>query len=75
MTAQKIIAYKDIVQYTKQSTKMLKAGWRVSNTTYEDKHINVGRTLTRTILTGGLGLMLGGPSRSGGRVIVVWEHL
>lgn len=73
--AQRIVTYRDAKQYAQQAPKMIRKGWRISNTTYEDKHVNVGRTMAKTILTGGLGLMLGGPSRSGGRVIVVWEHV
>src|SRR5262249_52810365 len=52
---------------------MDKEGWTVKSMDTTDGHINVGRTATYTILTGGLALFLGG-SRTRGKVTVMYER-
>jgi hypothetical protein len=48
-------------------------GWTVKSINSTDGHINVGRTATYTILTGGLALLLGG-SRTSGKITVLFER-
>jgi hypothetical protein len=48
-------------------------GWSVKDTSGTDGHINVGRTVTGAVFTGGLTLMLGG-SRNKGKITVTWER-
>lgn len=47
-------------------------GWAAQGTAATDGHINVGRTLTKTVLTGGIGIMLSGASRSKGKTTITY---
>lgn len=46
-------------------------GWTPQGTTATEGHVNVGRTLTKAVLTGGLGLLTGA-SRSKGKITITY---
>lgn len=48
-------------------------GWFAQSTDTDGGHINVGRTATGAVLTGGLSLLFGG-SRSKGEITLVWRR-
>lgn len=48
-----------------------KCGWMPQGTTATGSHINVGRTMTKFVLTGGLGLMTGA-SRSKDKITITF---
>jgi hypothetical protein len=59
--------YKNEKDASKDAEKAAKKGWMPQGTTATDGHINVGRTVTGAVLTGGLSLLIGG-SRSKGKI-------
>lgn len=48
-------------------------GWYIDSTDGDDGHINVGRTATGAVLTGGFSLLFGA-SRSKGKIRVTWTR-
>jgi len=48
-------------------------GWMPQGTTATEGHINVGRTLIKGVLTGGIGLMTGA-SRSRGKITITFTR-
>lgn len=63
--------YKNEKDAAKEVDKAAKKGWMPQGTTATDGHINVGRTVTGAVLTGGLNLLIGG-SRSKGKVTITY---
>lgn len=69
----KVLQYNNVYDANLGIQTMVRDGWSVKNMDTTDGHINVGRTATYTILTGGLALFLGG-SRSSGKITVLFER-
>jgi hypothetical protein len=71
----KIKEYKDAKEFDKDAEKMVKDGWNIQQQSQGSTHMNVGRTMTTTLLTGGLNLLtpkIGGASYSKGKIMVTW---
>ena len=66
-----VASYKNDKDATKEADKAAKRGWMPQGATATDGHINVGRTVTGAVLTGGLSLLIGG-SRSKGKVTITY---
>ncbi|VVB64859.1 Uncharacterised protein [uncultured archaeon] len=64
-----VAIYKNDKDAAKEADKAAKKGWMPQGTTATDGHINLGRTVTGAVLTGGLSLLIGG-SRSKGKVTI-----
>jgi len=69
----KVIQYSNVNEANAGITAMVREGWTVRSLDTTDGHVNVGRTATYTVLTGGLALFLGG-SRSQGKITVLFER-
>jgi hypothetical protein len=69
----RVMEYKNVNHANLGIAAMDRDGWTVKSMDTTEGHINVGRTATYTILTGGLALFLGG-SRSKGKVAVMYER-
>ena len=65
--------YDDPVRMDTEVTAASTFGWTVKNVATTGSHINVGRTVTPAVLTGGLSLLLGA-SRTKEKYIVTFEH-
>jgi hypothetical protein len=63
--------YKKEKDATREVDEAAKKGWMPQGGTATDGHINVGRTVTGTVLTGGLYLLIGG-SRSKGMLTITY---
>lgn len=68
-----VAAYTNAKAMNREMKQALRYGWTVQNTTSMAGHINVGRTLTKAALTGGVGLMLGA-SRTKDNLTVIYER-
>lgn len=66
-----VTSYKNDKDAAKEVEKAAKRGWMPQGATATDGHINVGRTVTGAVLTGGLSLLIGG-SRSKGKVTITY---
>jgi len=66
-----IATYSNAEEATQEANAASHAGWLPSGTSATDGHINVGRTATEAVLTGGLTLLLGA-SRTKGNVTVTY---
>lgn len=66
-----IATYRNAEEATRDADAASHAGWVPSGTSATDGHINVGRTATEAVLTGGLTLLLGA-SRTKGNVTVTY---
>jgi hypothetical protein len=66
-----IITYSSTEEATRDADAASHAGWVPSGTSATDGHINVGRTATEAVLTGGLTLLLGA-SRTNGKITVTY---
>lgn len=51
-----------------------KKGWRPQSSSAIEGHINIGRTVAKTILTGGIGLAVSGRSRTKGKMTITYER-
>lgn len=71
------ITYRNPRDFLQHSITMAENGWRprAGSVVQEEGHINWGRTLAKIVLTGGVGLLFGGPSRTPTKVHVVWESV
>ncbi|MCL4535313.1 MAG: hypothetical protein M1370_09180 [Bacteroidetes bacterium] len=63
--------YKDEKSLRKELEEVTKHGWMIQDTSSVGSHINVGRTVTGAVLTGGISLLFGA-SRSKKEVTVVF---
>jgi|SRR5215467_5964392 len=70
----RLVQYRSAEEANVGIAAMAKDGWSIQSMDTTDGHINVGRTATATILTGGLALFLGG-SRSPGKITILYEKL
>ena len=50
-------------------------GWTLQTTGDKDRHTAIGRTLGKTVLTGGIGLLLSGRSKKGDAITATWVKL
>jgi hypothetical protein len=66
-----VATYKNDKDAAKEADKAAKKGWMPQGATATDGHINLGRTVTGAVLTGGLTLLLGG-SRSKGKITLTY---
>ncbi len=64
--------YKSPKEFESDSKEMIRKGWQPQNQSALAGHVNVGRTLGKVALTGGLGLMLTGASRTKDQMTVTW---
>lgn len=62
--------YNNEKDFKKEASKAAKEGWQPSQIVTGEGHINRARTVGRAVLTGGLGLMVTGRSRSKGKITV-----
>ena len=67
-----IVSYNNEEQASLEAEKAAMKGWIPQGTSATDGHINVGRTVARTLLTGGIGLAIGGASRTKGKVTITY---
>ncbi len=58
---------------TQDANRAAAHGWTVQSVTTSDGHVNVGRTVTGAVFTGGLSLLAGG-SRTRGSVTVTYTR-
>jgi len=68
-----VASYENEKELNKELHKAAKHGWIVKDATGLSGQINIGRTMTRAALTGGIGLLFGG-SRTEGKMIVTYER-
>lgn len=68
-----VCEYKDLDQLNMELAIANPLGWYIDDTTGDSGHINVGRTATGAVLTGGISLLFGG-SRSKGKTTVTWRR-
>ena len=68
-----VLSYTDMGQIEFELKQASKRGWFIETTDSTDGHINVGRTMSAAILTGGLSLAFGA-SRTSGRTTVNWRR-
>ena len=54
--------------------KMSKDGWQVVGQGAEREKVAVGRTAAKTVLTGGIGLLVSGRSKKGGDMVVTYQR-
>jgi|SRR4051812_48598499 hypothetical protein len=69
----RIVSYNNETAANYGIHKMVQDKWTVKSINTSDGHINIGRTATYTILTGGIALLLGG-SRTSGKITVLFER-
>lgn len=67
-----ITTYKKDKDAQREMEAVARHGWAAQGTAATDGHINVGRTMAKTVLTGGIGLMIGGASRSKGKTTITY---
>jgi hypothetical protein len=63
--------YKSAKEFEADAQRMIAAGWRLQDQVAQAGHVNVGRTATGAVLTGGFSLLLGA-SRTKGKITVTW---
>lgn len=63
--------YKNAKEFEADAAIMMRLGWRLEDQVAQNGHVNVGRTVTGAVLTGGFSLMLGA-SRTKGKITVTW---
>jgi|GEM_PF-1054391 hypothetical protein len=66
--------YKSPKDFESDSKEMIRKGWQPKNQSALAGHMNVGRTLGKAALTGGLGLVLTGASRNKDQLTVTWSR-
>jgi hypothetical protein len=64
-------SYRDTVEASLEANAAASYGWTVQSVATSDGHVNVGRTVTGAVLTGGLSLLVGG-SRTKGSVTITF---
>ncbi|HLJ66503.1 MAG TPA: hypothetical protein VKX16_03995 [Chloroflexota bacterium] len=68
----KVKSYKDEKEFERDAKKMMKGGWEIQSQTSKEQKTAIGRTLGKTVLTGGIGLAIMGRSKKGDRFTVTW---
>jgi hypothetical protein len=69
-----VVTYDNENHASIDANRAAKRGWKVLGSSATDGHFNVGRTLAKTVLTGGVGLMLSGASRTKGKFTITYER-
>lgn len=69
----KVKEYRSAAEQEKDINKMARQGFTVASETSQPSHINVGRTATGAVLTGGLSLLAGG-SRTSAKHRVTYQQ-
>ncbi len=67
------VEYASISDLNRDLPFALEHGWEVDQASSSGSHVNIGRTTTGAVLTGGLSLLFGG-SRSGTGTTVTWKR-
>lgn len=70
-----VAEYDDAKAINKEAEKAGKRGWTIQSTTEDDEKVRVVGTLAKGVLTGGVGLLLFGRSKKGGKTIVTWVRI
>lgn len=70
----KVREYKNAKDYEKDARKMLKDGWRAEEQDEKKGTVAVGTTVRNAILTGGIGLLLGGRAHTKDKIVVTWKR-
>jgi hypothetical protein len=68
-----IATYKNDRDASKDANKAAQRGWQPQTTAATEGHLNLGRTATGAILTGGLSLLFGG-SRTSGKLTLMYHR-
>ncbi len=68
----KVKEYKNSKDFEKDANKMLKAGWEMKEEGQKKGTVAVGTTVRNAILTGGIGLLLGGRAHTSDKIRVTW---
>jgi hypothetical protein len=68
----KMKSYKNEKEFNRDAPKMERDGWTLQTTGDKDRHTAIGRTLGKTVLTGGIGLLLSGRSKKGDAITATW---
>lgn len=68
----RVVSYKKLADYEKDARKRAKTGWRVETHVEQERRVAKGRTLGKTVLTGGVGLVLTGRSKKGDAITITW---
>lgn len=70
----KIREYKNAKEYEKDARKMLKDGWRAEDQGEKKGTVALGTTVRNALLTGGVGLLLGGRAHTRDKIRVTWKR-
>jgi general stress protein YciG len=65
-------SYKNEKDFNNDAVKMQRGGWQLQATGDKDRKTAIGRTAGKAVLTGGIGLLLGGRSKKGNSVTATW---
>ncbi len=65
--------YDTVSQYEADAQRLIPQGWRIEQQSQGGGHVNIGRTTTGAVLTGGLSLLFGG-SRTKDKLTVTWRR-
>lgn len=68
----KIKEYKNAKEFDKDAQKMTKDGWELKDEARKEGTVAVGTTVRNAILTGGVGLLLGGRAHTKDKIRVTW---
>lgn len=68
----KVKEYKNAKDFDKDAQKMLKDGWELKDEDLRKGTVAVGTTVRNAILTGGIGLLLGGRAHTKDKIRVTW---
>jgi len=65
-----IATYKNDKDMKRDLEQAIRRGWKLQDTTADGGHVNLGRTATGAVLTGGLSLLVGGSRSKGSHTLV-----
>jgi hypothetical protein len=65
-------SYKSAEDYHKDLEYRVSKNWYVIDQTQDGQRVAASRTLAKVALTGGIGLLLTGRSKKGGKITVTW---
>jgi hypothetical protein len=65
-------SYKNEKDFNRDAPKMELAGWSLQTTGDKDRKTAIGRTAGKAVLTGGIGLLIGGRSKKGDTINATW---
>lgn len=70
----KVKEYKNSKDFEKDAKKMLKAGLEPDDREQKKGTVAVGTTVRNALLTGGIGLLLGGRAHTQDKIVVTWRR-